>query len=289
MEKKKEQLLLIEPQNELKFRGPFNTHVTSRMRLTNPTDKVILYKIKTTAPKKYCVRPNGGILSPQKSTEVNSPFNTHVTSRMRLTNPTDKVILYKIKTTAPKKYCVRPNGGILSPQKSTEVNIVLQPFIFDPNEKNRHKFMVQSAIAPAGAEQYASVEQLWKEINPLELMDSKFAVLCFEVDGGQCSVKLVAMITTSDTAKATAELRQLREEESQLRQENLMLKEQVLRLKMALDDAGANDGAKGGWSGNTPSYQQQIAYAPPNLPLPVYLIISLLVGILCMLFGKFVL
>ncbi|XP_055683816.1 vesicle-associated membrane protein-associated protein B-like [Lutzomyia longipalpis] len=271
MEKKKEQLLLIEPQNELKFRGPFNTHVTSRMRLTNPTDKVILYKIKTTAPKKYCVRPN---------------------------------------------------GGILSPQKSTEVNIVLQPFIFDPNEKNRHKFMVQSAIAPAGAEQYASVEQLWKEINPLELMDSKLRCV-FEVTadsapqtgstvtssgdeqqtvysapesaspfksgaGGDDS----AMITTSDTAKATAELRQLREEESQLRQENLMLKEQVLRLKMALDDAGANDGAKGGanvWSGNTPSYQQQIAYAPPNLPLPVYLIISLLVGILCMLFGKFVL
>uniref|UniRef100_A0A1L8DWA6 Putative vesicle-associated membrane protein-associated protein n=1 Tax=Nyssomyia neivai TaxID=330878 RepID=A0A1L8DWA6_9DIPT len=270
MEKKKDQMLLIEPQNELKFRGPFNTHVTSRMRLTNPTDKVILYKIKTTAPKKYCVRPN---------------------------------------------------GGILSPQKSTEVSIVLQPFIFDPNEKNRHKFMVQSAIAPPGAEQYASVEQMWKEINQGELMDSKLRCV-FEVtaDGAPQTGNTVtssadeqmtaysaadsspfkpgaggddpATITASDTAKATAELRQLREEESQLRQENLMLKEQVLRLKMALDDAEQGDSSKGGsnvWSGNTPSYQQQLAYAPPNLPVPVYLIISLLVGILCILFGKFVL
>uniref|UniRef100_A0A6B2EJA4 Putative vesicle-associated membrane protein-associated protein n=1 Tax=Phlebotomus kandelakii TaxID=1109342 RepID=A0A6B2EJA4_9DIPT len=271
MEKKREQLLLIEPQNELKFRGPFNTHVTAGMRLTNPSDKVILFKIKTTAPKKYCVRPN----------------------------------------------C-----GTLNPQETTEVNIVLQPFIFDPTEKNRHKFMVQSVIAPRGMEQYTSMEQVWKEISPNDLMDSKLRCV-FEVTADTAAPAASAvtssgdeqqtfaatseasspfklhgggddsgMISTSDQAKATAELRQLREEESQLRQENLMLKEQVLRLKLALDDADDNS-AKGGtnvWSGgNAPSYQPQNAYAPPNLPLPIYLIISLLVGILCMLFGKFVL
>lgn len=27
---------------------------------------------------------------------------------------------------------------------------MLQPFDFDPNEKNKHKFMVQSMIAPEG-------------------------------------------------------------------------------------------------------------------------------------------
>ncbi|GAB0093386.1 vesicle-associated membrane protein-associated protein A [Sergentomyia squamirostris] len=279
MDKKKEQLLVIEPQNELKFRGPFNTHVTSRMRLTNPTDKVILFKIKTTAPKKYCVRPN----------------------------------------------C-----GTLNPQESTEVNIVLQPFIFDPAEKNRHKFMVQSVIAPRGADQYGSMEQVWKEINPNDLMDSKLRCV-FEVSAesgaaGQVGNPLsssgdeqatftaassdvpsafkmhgvggdsAATITSTDSAKAAAELRQLREEESQLRQENLMLKEQVLRLRMALEESNesAASAAKTGgtgstvWSGNSPSYQPN-AYAPPNLPFSTYIIIAVLVGILCMLFGKFVL
>lgn len=38
--------------------------------------------------------------------------------------------------------------------------VCLQPFDFDPNEKNRHKFMVQSLVAPDGefnAEQLVSV------------------------------------------------------------------------------------------------------------------------------------
>ena len=31
-----------------------------------------------------------------------------------------------------------------------EFSVSLQPFDFDPNEKNRHKFMVQSMFAPEG-------------------------------------------------------------------------------------------------------------------------------------------
>ena len=52
--------------------GPFNTSVLTYMRLTNPTDKKILFKIKTTAPKKYCVRPNSGVLEPKNMIEVAS-------------------------------------------------------------------------------------------------------------------------------------------------------------------------------------------------------------------------
>lgn len=33
-----------------------------------------MFKIKTTAPKKYCVRPNSGILEPNKNTEIASKF-----------------------------------------------------------------------------------------------------------------------------------------------------------------------------------------------------------------------
>ena len=38
--------------------------------------------------------------------------------------------------------------------------VCLQPFVFDPNEKNKHKFMVQSLVAPDGeinAEQLVSL------------------------------------------------------------------------------------------------------------------------------------
>ncbi|RZC42246.1 Motile Sperm domain containing protein [Asbolus verrucosus] len=89
---------------------------------------------------------------------------------MKLTNPSDKKVLFKIKTTAPKKYCVRPNSGVLEPNTSIEIAISLQPFLFDPAEKNKHKFMVQTLFAPDGD---VNLEQLWKEIGPEQLMDSK--------------------------------------------------------------------------------------------------------------------
>ena len=50
------------------------------------------------------------------------------------------------------------------------VLVSLQPFLFDPAEKNKHKFMVQTLFAPDGD---VNLEQLWKEIGPEQLMDSK--------------------------------------------------------------------------------------------------------------------
>ena len=49
---------------------------------------------------------------------------------------------------------------------------MLQPFEFDPNEKNKHKFMVQSMLAPDGAVE--STEQLVSGVN------------CFKTDIFSC-------------------------------------------------------------------------------------------------------
>lgn len=55
--------------------GPFNQAITSFMLLKNPTEHPILFKIKTTAPKRYCVRPNSGLLEPNHNLEVASKLN----------------------------------------------------------------------------------------------------------------------------------------------------------------------------------------------------------------------
>lgn len=52
------------------FAGPFKDVVTSELKLTNPTEKRICFKVKTTAPKRYCVRPNSGILESKASVIV---------------------------------------------------------------------------------------------------------------------------------------------------------------------------------------------------------------------------
>lgn len=56
------------------FTGPFDQPSITTIKLTNPTDSTQLFKIKTTAPKKYCVRPNVGAVKPNSSTLIDSKF-----------------------------------------------------------------------------------------------------------------------------------------------------------------------------------------------------------------------
>ena len=50
--------------------GPFSDVVTSYLKLTNPSDKQVCFKVKTTAPKQYCVRPNSGLIPPSGNVSV---------------------------------------------------------------------------------------------------------------------------------------------------------------------------------------------------------------------------
>ena len=52
------------------FPGPFNDVVTTYLRITNPSTQRVCYKVKTTAPRRYCVRPNCGFLEPGSQADV---------------------------------------------------------------------------------------------------------------------------------------------------------------------------------------------------------------------------
>uniref|UniRef100_A0A8B9FWE8 VAMP associated protein B and C n=1 Tax=Amazona collaria TaxID=241587 RepID=A0A8B9FWE8_9PSIT len=50
-----------------------------------------------------------------------SPFTDVVTTNLKLGNPTDRNVCFKVKTTAPRRYCVRPNSGIID--AGTSINV----------------------------------------------------------------------------------------------------------------------------------------------------------------------
>ncbi|XP_037347003.2 vesicle-associated membrane protein-associated protein B/C [Pungitius pungitius] len=110
------------------------------------------------------------LLEPQHELKFRGPFSDVVTTYLKLSNPTDRNVCFKVKTTAPRRYCVRPNSGIIDAGTSINVSVMLQPFDYDPNEKSKHKFMVQSVLAPPDM---TDMEGVWKEAKPDELMDSK--------------------------------------------------------------------------------------------------------------------
>lgn len=61
--------LVVVP-TELKFRFELRKNVPCTLTLQNPTGDRVAFKVKTTSPKKYCVRPSSGIVEPGGSKEV---------------------------------------------------------------------------------------------------------------------------------------------------------------------------------------------------------------------------
>ncbi|KAK7163805.1 hypothetical protein R3I93_007774 [Phoxinus phoxinus] len=110
------------------------------------------------------------VLDPANDLKFKGPFTDVVTANLKLKNPSEKKVCFKVKTTAPRRYCVRPNSGIIEPGATLIISVMLQPFDYDPNEKSKHKFMVQAIFAPGTL---ADTEALWKDAKPDELMDSK--------------------------------------------------------------------------------------------------------------------
>lgn len=73
------------------------------------------------------------------------------TTELKLQNPSESTVLFKIKTTAPKRYCVRPNSGSVAPNATVSVSIMLQPTTNDLEDRSKHKFMVQTIAVSADA------------------------------------------------------------------------------------------------------------------------------------------
>lgn len=184
------------------------------------------------------------ILEPSTELKFKGPFNDVVTSTLKLSNPTDKRVCFKVKTTAPRRYCVRPNSGLVEARGMVSVAVMLQPFEYDPQEKNKHKFMVQAIFAPDGD---VNLDALFKEADQSQLMDSKLRCV-FElpadatpaqnnIDATPAPQPLAEAPKPSPKAsnmeaelkKASEEIKRLREESSALRQENIKLKEEKLR------------------------------------------------------------
>ncbi|CAH8362465.1 unnamed protein product [Eruca vesicaria subsp. sativa] len=83
-------------------------------------------------------------------TELKFPFELKKQSScsLQITNKTtDKVVAFKVKTTNPRKYCVRPNTGVVLPGDSCNVTVTMQAQKEAPLDMQcKDKFLVQSVI-----------------------------------------------------------------------------------------------------------------------------------------------
>ncbi|XP_020587306.1 vesicle-associated protein 1-2-like [Phalaenopsis equestris] len=85
--------------------------------------------------------------------ELKFPFELRkqITCSLQLSNKSDDHIAFKVKTTNPKKYCVRPNNGIVLPRSTCDVAVTMQAQREAPIDiQCKDKFLVQSAVVEPG-------------------------------------------------------------------------------------------------------------------------------------------
>jgi len=236
------------------------------------------------------------VIEPPMELSFKGPFTSAVTSSMKLKNPSDKSVCFKIKTTAPRRYCVKPNSGVIEAGGEMAVAVSLQPFDYDPTDKNKHKFMVQSMFAPDGE---VNQDQLWKEADSNEMMDSKLRCVFVLPPGteqnsvpetkGDAPIPEIKTEAKADSFKsgdgdqiaaAVQEIKKLNENLSQLRQENLLLKEETMRLKRIAAASEKPDSSS--YSSTTVT-----SVGPGEGLSTLYIYAALAILIIGIIFGKF--
>lgn len=86
--------------------------------------------------------------------ELNFTFEVkkQSTCSVQLVNKSDEYIAFKIKTTSPKRYCVRPNTGVILPRSKCEFTVTMQaPRAAPPDMQLKDKFLIQSTVVPFGS------------------------------------------------------------------------------------------------------------------------------------------
>jgi len=253
-------------------------------------------------------------IEPENELRFKGPFKEPVSVVMKLSNNVDKKVCFKVKTTAPKRYCVKPTTGVIDPKGAVTILVTLQPFDpNDPNEKGKHKFQVLSALAPEGE---FNIETLWKE-SSLEINDWKLKCV-LEIPEEAATASVVAPVAASSAAapvlnnssapttvpilkndenkvskdasqskvvsnleselrKASEEINRLREEVSSMTKENIQLKEEGLRLRRS-NISGGTDSYK---TEQPPAaYRPQESVTTVSSPNVLYIVVALLLGII---------
>ncbi|XP_052318974.1 vesicle-associated membrane protein-associated protein A-like [Oncorhynchus keta] len=242
------------------------------------------------------------VLDPPSDLRFKGPFTDVITTNLKLKNPSDRRVCFKVKTTAPRRYCVRPNSGIIDAGATVTISVMLQPFDYDPNEKSKHKFMVQSIFAPPNE---SELDAMWKDAKPDDLMDSKLRCVfdlppengrvndmegstvqnsskSADVPVAKVAAKTVsASMDDSEMKKLSEECRRLQADMGKLTEENRQLKDDGVRMRRA---AQHSDHMTSNQTGSSSSMMQHTTAA--SLPSLLVVIAAIFIGFFV---GKFIL
>ncbi|XP_074575690.1 vesicle-associated protein 1-2-like [Curcuma longa] len=97
---------------------------------------------------------------------------------VQLINNSGECIAFKVKTTSPKRYCVRPNTGIILPRSACDFTVTMQTLKEAPSDfQLKDKFLVQSTVVPYGTTDEDIVPSFFSKENGRYIQENKLRVV----------------------------------------------------------------------------------------------------------------
>mmetsp|Transcript_1045 Transcript_1045/g.1917 ORF Transcript_1045/g.1917 Transcript_1045/m.1917 type:complete len:109 (-) Transcript_1045:569-895(-) len=95
-----------------------------------------------------------------------NPATKQIKSTLLLSNNQDQNIAYKIKTTAPKKFMVKPINGVLGPNRQISIDVqVAQEATGDTQDLLKNRFLIQSALTDLQTSEGFKIPKFWEDID----------------------------------------------------------------------------------------------------------------------------
>lgn len=113
------------------------------------------------------------ILNPPKELEFDLKRQDSSEQKLTITNVHDGAISFKVKTTAPKAYLVRPSNDVLKKGQSVDIQILLQPSV---GRDAPHRFLVQAVALPPGKTENLSKSE-WTSMSKDQIHEQRLSVI----------------------------------------------------------------------------------------------------------------
>ncbi|RHN59336.1 putative major sperm protein (MSP) [Medicago truncatula] len=159
---------------------------------------------------------------------------------LQLSNKSDNYLAFKVKTTIPEKYCVRPNIGVMLPMSTCDIIVTMQALEEAPPDMQcKDKFLLQSIVARPGATTKDITSDMFYKDSGYEVKESKFRAVCVAPPPSPNPPLSVHASESLDQEKK--QISELTEERDYLKKGNKRLQQALAELQISKLTKERND------------------------------------------------
>nr|XP_023873257.1 vesicle-associated protein 2-1 [Quercus suber]POE84839.1 vesicle-associated protein 2-1 [Quercus suber] len=154
---------------------------------------------------------------------------------LKVVNNTENHVAFKVKTTSPKKYFVRPNTGVVDPWDSCIIRVTLQAQReYPPDMQCKDKFLLQSTIVPPNTDVDDLPQDVFTKDSGKAIEECKLRVMYVSPSSAQANSteeSLRDSQLSSDSTHLNQALQQLKDERDRAARQTKQLQQELEMLK----------------------------------------------------------